>query len=146
MKRFLRPNLSVSRPKNSAPTTSPIRYIEARKPTCPVLRAIVVGSARIGETSETIWISSPSRIHDTPSPTTTSQWNLVHGSRSIRAGTRLRTVVPSAVAVIGGSSLSAVTDVRPFYARLFNWLTLRSAVDVQPDRRPGRRRPQLDEA
>src|SRR6478672_9669623 len=39
--------------------------------------------------SDTIWISSPSRIHDTPSPRTTDQWNFVHGSRSMRAGTRL---------------------------------------------------------
>src|SRR6476661_731819 len=39
--------------------------------------------------SDTIWISRPSRIHDTPSPKTTDQWNFVHGSRSMRAGTRL---------------------------------------------------------
>ncbi len=39
--------------------------------------------------SDTIWISSPSRIQDTPSPKTTDQWNFVHGSRSMRAGTRL---------------------------------------------------------
>src|SRR4051794_12114055 len=39
----------------------------------------------------TSWISSPSRIHDTPRPTTTIQWNLVHGRRSSRAGIRLRT-------------------------------------------------------
>src|SRR4051794_34293981 len=37
----------------------------------------------------TIWISSPSRIHETPRPTTTDQWKRVHGRRSIRAGTRL---------------------------------------------------------
>src|SRR3954469_18302154 len=39
----------------------------------------------------TIWISRPSRIHETPRPMTINQWNLVHGNRSIRAGTRLRT-------------------------------------------------------
>src|SRR5690242_10637027 len=44
--------------------------------------------------SDTIWISSPSRIHETPSPKTTDQWNLVHGSRSMRAGTRLLMAPP----------------------------------------------------
>ena len=36
-------------------------------------------------------ISSPSRIHATPSATTMRVWNRDHGSRSIRAGMRLRT-------------------------------------------------------
>src|SRR3954452_10143595 len=45
--------------------------------------------------SDTIWISSPSRIHEIPSPMTTDQWNLVHGNRSMRAGTRLL-MAPSA--------------------------------------------------
>src|SRR4051794_14127479 len=41
---------------------------------------------------ETIWISSPSRIHETPSPTTIIQWNLAHGNRSSLAGMRLLTL------------------------------------------------------
>src|SRR3954468_7738958 len=49
---------------------------------------------------DTIWISSPSRIHETPSPTTTIQWNRAHGNRSSLAGTRLLTVLTARDAVL----------------------------------------------
>jgi hypothetical protein len=45
----------------------------------------------------TSWISSPSRIYDTPRPTTTIQWNLAQGNRSIRAGIRLLTTSAEAM-------------------------------------------------
>src|SRR4051794_39965492 len=57
---------------------------------------------------ETIWISSPSRIHETPSPTTTIQWNRAHGNRSSLAGTRLLTVL---------TALDAVLDMSRRYDR-----------------------------
>jgi hypothetical protein len=57
--------------------------------------------------AETIWISRPSRIQAVPSPTTTVQWNRVHGNRSIRAGMRLRIVLPC-VAVV-----DMLRNVRP---------------------------------
>src|SRR3954468_17153453 len=60
--------------------------------------------------SETIWISRPSRIQETPRPTTTDQWNPFQGSRSSLAGTRLRTDSTGRVSV-------AVTPT-PFLARL----------------------------
>src|SRR4051794_11774039 len=49
----------------------------------------------------TIVTSSPSRIHTVPSPSTTSQCQPLHGSRSIRAGIRVSTV--SALMVRGVS-------------------------------------------
>src|SRR3954447_37454 len=50
----------------------------------------------------TMVTSSPSRIHTVPSPTTTSQWNRDHGSRSSRAGMSVvmrpvSTLMPEAV-------------------------------------------------
>src|SRR4051795_10690827 len=57
---------------------------------------------------DTIWISSPSRIHETPSPTTTIQWNRAHGNRSSLAGTRLLTVL---------TALDAVLDMSRRYDR-----------------------------
>jgi hypothetical protein len=50
-------------------------------------------------------ISSPSRTQATPSATTILVWNLDHGSRSIRAGIRLRIpeLAVSGVAVIAPS-------------------------------------------
>src|SRR5581483_6080310 len=47
----------------------------------------------------TIVTSRPSRIQTVPSPATTSQWNLDHGSRSRRPGMSVSIVCRSAVAV-----------------------------------------------
>src|ERR1700712_5578340 len=66
------------------------------KPTAPEL----IWKVPWNPATETNWTSSPSRIHDTPRPTTTVQWNLVQGSRSIRAGTRLVTGVTVAFDVV----------------------------------------------
>jgi hypothetical protein len=52
-------------------------------------------------------ISSPSRIQATPSATTMRVWNGDHGSRSIRAGMRLR-ITPGIVA----SGAVVIDDLR----------------------------------
>src|ERR1700755_3313038 len=90
MKRFFRPSLSDSRPKKSAPMTSPIRYHQAMSLTAPADMLSVFLSVRSGPTLEAMVISRPSRIHATPSAITSRVWNLDQGNRSIRAGIRLR--------------------------------------------------------
>ena len=67
----------------------------------------VLFRVRSGPTLLAIVISSPSRTHATPSATTILVWNLDHGSRSIRAGIRLRIpgLAVSGVAVIAPSLL-----------------------------------------
>jgi hypothetical protein len=47
----------------------------------------------------------PARIHDTPRPTTTIQWNLAQGNRSIRAGIRLLTTSAEAMLDMAGFPL-----------------------------------------
>ncbi len=98
VKRFLRPSLSESRPKNSAPMTSPIRYHQAMSPTWPAPRFSVLCSVRSGPTLLAMVISRPSRIQATPSAMTSRLWNLDQGSRSILAGIRLRIFGLSVVA------------------------------------------------
>ena len=90
MNRFRRPSLSDSRPKNSAPMTSPIRYHQAMSLTAPADIFSVFFNVRSGPTLAAIVISSPSRIQATPRAITSLVWNLDQGSRSIRAGIRLR--------------------------------------------------------
>src|ERR1700742_361064 len=97
MNRLRRPSLSDSRPKNSAPMISPIRYQEAMLPACEVLRWSVALSVRSGTTLAAIVISRPSRTQATPSAMINRVWNLDHGRRSIRAGMVLRIVGASAV-------------------------------------------------
>ena len=107
MNRFFRPSLSESRPKKSAPMTSPIRYQVAMSAAPPTDKCRVAFSVRSGLTLLAIVISRPSRIHATPSAITSRVWNLDQGSRSIRAGIRLRMaellLVVSGVAVIAPS-------------------------------------------
>src|SRR3954464_8519095 len=111
MNSLFRPSLSVSRPNTSAPTTSPKRYTEPSRPTWPLLSARVPFSCRVLPIAETIWISRPSRIHADPRPTTIIQWNRVHGRRSIRAGTRLRTTPGvSAIAEVINRSPDVVVE------------------------------------
>src|ERR1700678_4194157 len=110
MNRFRRPSLSDSRPKKSAPMTSPIRYQVAMSETAPTDMCSVVFWVRSGRTLRAIVISSPSRIQATPSATTRWVWNLDHGSLSIRAGIRLR--------IIGLLAVSGVTAIaRPPFLR-----------------------------
>src|ERR1700683_2908305 len=90
MNRFLRPSLSDSRPKNSAPMTSPIRYQVAMSAAPATDKCRVAFSVRSGLTLLAIVISKPSRIQATPRAITSLVWNRDHGSRSIRAGIRLR--------------------------------------------------------
>ncbi len=94
MKSFFRPQRSVRRPNRSAPTTCPIRYTVPVKPTS----SDVMPRVSLKPDAETSWISMPSKIQLTPSPSTTIQWNLAQGRRSMRAGTRLRTGRSPAVA------------------------------------------------
>ena len=90
MNRFLRPSLSDSCPKNSAPMTSPIRYQVAMSATALADMCSAAFWVRSGPTLAAMVISSPSRTQATPSAITSLVWNLDHGSRSIRAGIRLR--------------------------------------------------------
>ncbi len=83
----MRPNRSVSWPKNRAPTHAPATYDAPAKPIWELLipSPVLAGfSASLIE--PTIVTSSPSRIHTVPSPITTSQCHRAHGSRSSRAG------------------------------------------------------------
>ena len=90
MNRFRRPSLSESRPKNSAPMTSPIRYHQAMSPTWPAPRFSVFFNVKSGPTLLAMVISRPSSIHAMPSAVTSLVWNRDQGSRSILAGIRLR--------------------------------------------------------
>ena len=51
------------------------------------------GSVSVGARKPMIVTSSPSRIQTIPSPITTRQWKLDHGSRSSRAGIRVSIVL-----------------------------------------------------
>ena len=86
MKIALRPTLSVSQPKISAPTTAPMTYSEAEVPTLVGVIDSVRWSCRIGAIEPTMVTSSPSRIQVMPSATTTSMWKRLQGSRSSRPG------------------------------------------------------------
>src|SRR3954464_8888750 len=86
----LRPTLSDSRPKKSAPTTSPIRYTVAMSPAWVEESPSVSGWVSLSTTALATVISSPSRIQATPSAITMRVWNGDQGNRSIRAGMRLR--------------------------------------------------------
>ena len=72
-------------------------------PICAVLMLIPLPASVIRElTVPTMVTSRPSRIQAVPRPTTTIQWNLVHGSRSRRDGILVRIVpVSTAVSLIG---------------------------------------------
>src|SRR6516165_11559006 len=124
MNRFRRPSRSDSRPKKSAPMTSPIRYHQAMSETAPADMLSVLLRVRSGPTLLAIVISSPSRIQATPSAITSLVWNFDQGNRSIRAGIRLRRygllVVVVAVA-IAYSLLSRPS--RPFGTRHFETAT-----------------------
>ena len=108
MNRFRRPSLSDRWPKTSAPMTSPIRYQVAMSATAPADMFSVLLSVRSGPTLLAIVISRPSRIHATPSAITSRVWNRDHGSRSIRAGMRLRSPSPLAVSGVAAITLSFV--------------------------------------
>ena len=88
--RLRRPSRSERRPKNSAPMTSPIRYHQAMSATLPADMFSVLCNVRSGPTMLAMVISRPSRIQATPSAITSLVWNRDQGSRSIRAGMRLR--------------------------------------------------------
>ena len=85
--------------------TSPMRYQVAMSATPLADMCSVSGEVRLGPTLLAMVISSPSRTQATPSATTILVWNLDHGSRSIRAGIRLRIpeLAVSGVAVIAPS-------------------------------------------
>src|ERR1700677_599306 len=87
-----------------------MRYHQAMSETLPTVMFSVLCSSRSGPTLLAIVISSPSRIHAMPSAITSLVWNLDQGSRSIRAGMRLRRygllLVLVDVAAIQGSHLS----------------------------------------
>src|SRR5687768_1987254 len=59
-------------------------------PTCVVVRWSVSALVSLAAAALATVISSPSRIHATPRAMTIRVWNGDHGSRSIRAGMRLR--------------------------------------------------------
>src|SRR3954451_15141680 len=107
MKRLRRPSLSDSRPKNSAPTTSPARYTVATKPTAVEDNASVSGWVSVSATELATVISRPSRIQATPSATTMRVWNGDHGSRSIRAGMMLRITPGASAGAVMVASLRA---------------------------------------
>src|ERR1700756_5117661 len=99
MNRLRRPSLSDNWPKNNAPITSPMRYQVAMSAAELAESPSEVFSVRSGLTLLAIVISSPSSTHATPSAVTSLVWNRDHGSRSIRAGIRLRILAPLAVSV-----------------------------------------------
>jgi hypothetical protein len=82
-----------------------IRYHWAMSLTAPADIFSVFFNVRSGPTLAAIVISSPSRIQATPRAITSLVWNLDQGSRSIRAGIRLRmygllSVVEDVVAIL----------------------------------------------
>ena len=94
MNSFLRPNRSVSQPKNSAPTHAPATYMAAPNPvTCAwVMSMPLPGLLSWPEMLPTMVTSRPSRIQTVPSPITIIQCQRDQGSRSSRAGTFVVTV------------------------------------------------------
>ena len=89
MKSFLRPNRSVSQPKNRAPMQAPATYVAAPNPVIWlwVMWMPLPGLLIWPEIWPTIVTSRPSRIQTVPSPIMTIQCQRDHGSRSSRAGT-----------------------------------------------------------
>ena len=123
MNRFLRPSLSDSWPKNSAPMTSPIRYQVAMSATELADMFSVFFWSRYGPTLLAIVISRPSRTQATPSATTSRVWNLDQGSRSIRAGIRLR--------MAGLLDVWGVAVIAPSFMRRFRRLCPVSGVPTE---------------
>ena len=76
-------------------------------PTCVVVRPSVSSLVSCATTALATVISSPSRIQATPSATTMRVWNGDQGSRSIRAGMRLRMAPGWVPTPRGWSSLNA---------------------------------------
>src|SRR5262249_21296201 len=99
MNRLRRPSLSDNCPKNSAPTTSPMRYQVAMSAAALAESPRDDLSVRSGPTLVAIVISSPSSTQATPSAVASLVWSRDHGSRSMRAGIRLRILAPLAVSV-----------------------------------------------
>src|SRR6478735_7008228 len=84
---FLRPNRSVSCPKNRAPMQAPATYRAPARPMSELLMPSPVSADfRASDIDPTMVTSSPSRIHTVPRPITTIQCHRAHGSRSNRAG------------------------------------------------------------
>ena len=94
MNSFLRPNRSVSQPKNSAPTQAPRTYIAAPNPVIWdwVMSIPLPGLLICPEMLPTMVTSRPSRIHTVPRPITIIQCHRDQGRRSRRAGTLVVTV------------------------------------------------------
>ncbi len=84
MNSFLRPNRSVSWPKNRAPETGAGDVDAPAKPIWELrhARARRVGGLRASDIEPTMVTSSPSRIQTVPSPITISQCHRAHGSRT----------------------------------------------------------------
>ena len=109
MKSFFRPKRSVSWPKNNAPKQAPATYTAAAIPMSLGFIAMPLpSSVSRAAIDPTIVTSSPSRIQTVPSPTTTRQWKRDQGSRSRRAGIRVR-IVP-----VWTSLMAASSPARPF--------------------------------
>src|SRR4051794_35440399 len=96
MKRRFRPRRSVRYPNSSAPATAPSRYHVPAELACLVVRFSVSDFVRTLASEPTSVTSKPSRIHVIPSPTTTIQCHLLHGSRSSRRGIIVSTTPPVA--------------------------------------------------
>src|SRR3954462_2820243 len=136
MNSFLRPSLSDSDPKKSAPTTSPARYTVAMRPAWVELIPIAACLVSRATTAPATVISRPSRIHATPSATTIRGWKGDHARPSIRAGIRLR-MAPGAGAwlvVVIDRLRAGLTgwDCRSVFPRKPH--VNRAALDPLPDR------------
>src|SRR3954468_20534696 len=96
MKSRFRPRRSVRYPNSSAPATAPSRYHVPAELACLVVRFSVSDFVRTLASEPTSVTSKPSRIHVIPSPITTIQCHLLHGSRSSRRGIIVSTTPPVA--------------------------------------------------
>src|SRR5215470_11288100 len=95
MNSFLRPNRSVSQPKNSAPTQAPATYRAAPTPVTwlsEMCSPLPGSESRLAMFPTTV-TSRPSRIQTVPRPITIIQCHRDQGSRSSLAGT-LVVIVP----------------------------------------------------
>src|ERR1700734_1571270 len=92
---------------------SPIRYQVAMSATPPADMFSVLFRVRSGPTLAAIVISRPSRIQATPSAITSLGWNRDQGSRSMRAGIRLRIS-----GVLGLLAVSGAADMAPSFVTL----------------------------
>src|SRR3954454_16181064 len=111
MKSRFRPRRSVRYPNSSAPATAPSRYHVPAELACLVVRFSVSDFVRTLASEPTSVTSKPSRIHVIPSPTTTIQCHLLHGSRSSRRGIIVSTTPP--VAPRPPLAAAAVIEARP---------------------------------